>query len=107
MIESLALQYFKTFSEKNSKKLSQLFDENISLMDWEIEITGKQNVLDFNKKLFDNVDSIKVEIIDLVSNENIVMAELLITINGINKINVVDVLVFSNLKIKKIRAYKR
>ena len=36
-IKDIALTYFKTFSEKNIDGLRDMFDDNVTLRDWEID----------------------------------------------------------------------
>jgi len=42
--------YFQYFSEKDVQNLELLFSENIRLVDWEINVIGKKNVIEANKK---------------------------------------------------------
>ena len=42
------LNYFNSWKNKDSSRLSQLLDENITLTDWENKIQGSKNVMNFN-----------------------------------------------------------
>lgn len=104
----IALLYFQTFCKKDLASLEVLFSDNIILMDWQVQLIGKDNILDFNKKFFDSVDSIRIDIERIAIGQDTVIAEIKVVIN--NKINapVVDVFEFDqDNKIKQIRAYKR
>ena len=45
------LQYFKDFSNQNIEGLAESFAEDIHLCDWNIDVEGKENVLDAIKEL--------------------------------------------------------
>ena len=99
--------YFKVFSKKKIDELSELFSDDITLRDWENNASGKTEVLNVNKKIFNNLESISVVPINLYQNENKIIAELEIIINGKEKILVVDIISFNNDgKIKSIKAFK-
>ena len=99
--------YFKVFSKKKIDELSELFSDDITLRDWENNASGKSEVLNVNKKIFNNVESINVVPVNLYKNENKIIAELEIIINGKEKILVVDIISFNNDgKIKSIKAFK-
>jgi len=60
-----------------------------------------------NKNIFDNVKTIEVMSISKYEDNNTVCCEILITINGIDKIQVIDVITFNEqTKIESIKAYK-
>jgi hypothetical protein len=103
----LAQLYFKLFSDKNIGELSKLFHDQVTLIDWEISAVGYDNVVAVNKNIFDNVDTIKVDIVTIAENCNTVIAELLITVNGKDTLDVVDVLSITDSKISSIKAFKR
>ena len=67
---SEGFEYFSAFSEKNIDKLRSMFSIDVSLRDWEIEATGIEEVLKANKKIFENVDSIKVRPLSIYNYEN-------------------------------------
>ncbi len=102
-----ALDYFKSFSEKNIAKISEMFSEDINLQDWEILASGKADVLAANREIFDSVTSINVMPLRLFSEGATVVAELEITIDSETKLSVVDVLDFNdNGLISGIRAFQ-
>ena len=84
-----------------------IVSDDITLRDWENNASGKTEVLNVNKKIFNNVESINVVPVNLYKNENKIIAELEIIINGKEKILVVDIISFNNDgKIKSIKAFK-
>ena len=46
------LQYFKDFSNQNIEALSEMFSEDIHLCDWNIDVTGKENVINAIKDIY-------------------------------------------------------
>ena len=99
---AIAIQYFKDFSNKNIKTLKEHFSEDITLQDWEINAKGMNEVIEANKKIFDEVESIKVNPIQIINNENFLAAQLEITINGKELIHVVDIIKFNENLFKSL-----
>ena len=108
-------EYFVAFSNKNLKKLEEMFHEDILLRDWEISRSGKKEVLAANKNIFDSCDNILVTVetqgVDHTPKSSIVRVynEIKISIDdGSNVIFVVDVLdLDSNTGlIRAVRAFK-
>ena len=111
MILDKSLEYFATFSEKDSEGLRSMFADNVYLRDWEILANGIDEVVAANQDIFDKVETIVVTPIrvwDFLSHEdNVVVAELEIVVNNEETLLVTDILEFDDdEKIKSIRAYK-
>ena len=80
---------------------------NVSLRDWEFEVTGLDSAISIYERIFKNANTIQVDVFNLNIRESIVMAELSIVIDDLPVLRVVDVLEYSsNGKIKALRAYK-
>ena len=106
-IKNTVLSYFKTFSEKNINELREMFDDNITLRDWDIDKQGIESVLDANLNIFQNVKSINVIPQNIISENNFVFAELKIIVNGDEELKVVDLIEFNKKgKIISIKAFK-
>ncbi len=106
-LKTLASEYIYLFSQKNLKELKNLFDENIKLLDWENEIEGINELLDFNAKVFMNFEHIEIDILNIVADENLVFIEMIIKLDKKIELKVVDIIKFSkNNKIIMIKAYK-
>ena len=120
------LQYFKDFSNQNIEGLADSFAEDIHLCDWNIDVSGKENVLGAIKDIYSNVKYITVKPVYFYSNDKDWFAcEILI--DAVNKegmhevddegkdqvtfkwsVEVVDVIHFNkDGKIESIKAYKR
>jgi len=104
----IALMYFQSFCKKDTASLEVLFSDSILLTDWDVQIVGKQNVLNFNQRFFNSVDTIRIDVDRVAVGMDTVMAELTIIINNKIVASIVDVLEFDqDNKIKEIRAYKQ
>ena len=105
-IKDTALSYFKTFSEKNIDGLRDMFDDNVTLRDWEIDKKGIESVLKANLNIFQNVKTINVIPQNIISENNFVFAELKIVVND-DELKVVDLIEFNKKgKIISIKAFK-
>tara|TARA_B100000401_G_scaffold351839_1_gene249456 strand:+ start:272 stop:607 length:336 start_codon:yes stop_codon:yes gene_type:complete len=106
-IKDSAQSYFTIFSEKNINGLREMFDDNVTLRDWDIDKQGIENVLKANLNIFQNVKTIKVIPQNIVSENNFVFAELKIIVNGDEELKVVDIIEFNKKgKIISIKAFK-
>ena len=106
-LKSIAKEYFQFFSSKNIQSLENFFHKNITLRDWEISASGIKNVIEANKKIFSSVESISVNPLNLIEENNYVVAELEITINNKEVLKVVDIIEFDDkFKILSIKAFK-
>ena len=106
-IKDSAQSYFKIFSEKNINGLREMFDDNVTLRDWEIDKQGIENVLKANLNIFQNVKTIKAIPQNIVSENNFVFAELKIVVNDSDELKVVDLIEFNKKgKIISIKAFK-
>ena len=105
-IKDTALSYFKTFSEKNIDGLREMFDDNVTLRDWDIEKKGIESVLKANLNIFQNVKTINAIPQNIISENNFVFAELKIVVNN-DELKVVDLIEFNKKgKIISIKAFK-
>jgi len=106
-IEDIALSYFKKFSEKNIDGLRELFDDNVTLRDWDIDKKGIESVLKANLNIFQNVKTINAIPQNIISENHFVFAELKIVVNDDEELKVVDLIEFNKKgKIISIKAFK-
>ena len=102
-------KYFEALSNKDVDTLEEMYHEDISLRDWLSNPTGKTDVIESNKKLFNACSEVKVTLKKLIANSNIATCEIdidLIHNDGTaDKLLVVDIIEFKDDKIKEIRAY--
>jgi hypothetical protein len=106
MIYTLKTQeYFNAFSSKDVKKLSQLYSPIIRLVDWDIDITGREEVLNANSELF-NLD-FELTLHNVYQSGERTFNEITITI-GDDVLEIMDVITFNQSnQIENITAYKR
>ncbi|WP_435097387.1 hypothetical protein ACIJYG_00830 [Candidatus Pelagibacter bacterium nBUS_27] len=99
-------KYFTYFRSKDINQLKELFDDEIILCDWESEISGLNNVVSQNIKIFKNLGKFDLKIKNIYEISKIVFAEINILTNG-EVIKVIDKIEFNkDNKIIKITAYK-
>ena len=106
-IKDIALSYFQTFSQKNINGLRDLFDDNVTLRDRDINKTGIEKVLQANLNIFQNVKTIHVIPQNIICEKNFISAELKIIVNDEEELKVVDLIEFNKKgKIISIKAFK-
>ncbi len=107
MLKILANKYFELFSNKNIKKIAEMFSEEIILNDPNISSVGKIEVLNTTQNIFNSVTNIEIRVKNLYAENTTVVAELEILIDNNELIKIVDILKFDNSdKIERISAYK-
>jgi ketosteroid isomerase-like protein len=107
MIKEIALNYFRAFAGKDINSLSAMFAPDVSLRDWDICAEGIEAVISANSNIFNAVETIVVNPVNIFSDGKAVIAELSITVDHVEPMRVVDILEFTDDgKIRSIRAYK-
>lgn len=100
-------KYFDLFSNKKIEELSELFSDDIILKDWDINSSGKDNVLESIKNIFEKINSISISLNEYYEDNNNSICEITLDADN-NKINIVDIITFDETgKIQKINAYKQ
>ena len=103
----LASQYFEYFSQQNIEALSEMYADDVTLTDWDIDLGGKDRVIEENKNIFNSIPDLKLEVDNIDHVGNVVYGQITISAKDF-RISVIDVIEFNNQsKIKSIRAYKR
>lgn len=105
-------KYFETFSNQDLDGLSRMFSDDVILVDWEINASGKDEVIEANKKIFQSVDTILVIPYFYYVGEEAYAVEIDVVVNGGQEteetIQVVDIISFNQEGlIQSIEAYKR
>ena len=62
-LENSAMLYFETWNSHNLKNLKMLFNEKCILRDWTLMESGIENVINANKKIFEDVPNIRAEVL--------------------------------------------
>ena len=100
-----AIVYLKHFENKQLSKIKKMLHRDCCLRDWEIDASGRGDVLSAMQSIFQSVDSLSVNIHNAYESKNTAVVEMDIIIDG-NRIHVVDIIDFIDSQIVSIRAYK-
>lgn len=105
-------KYFKTFSNQDLDGLSRMFSDDVILVDWDTNVSGKEEVLEANKKIFQSVDTIDVVPYFYYVGDESYAIEIDVIVNVGKEteetIQVVDIISFNeDGLIQSIEAYKR
>ena len=117
--------YFQAFADKNIEVLTEMFTDDIILIDWNNTFTGKDQVINEVQGIFANFKTIKLEVTDIFSSLNIINAdrgettvsipkddsfacEIVIVFDDLEPLYIMDLIEFDNEgRIKKLTAYNR
>lgn len=102
----LAHNYFKAWNSNDVEQLKPMFNEDIILIDWDVSVEGFDKVIETNQNIFKAVPGIRAEVSNIVTDDNVAIAQIIVHISEDEAIEVVDVLKFVDNKISAIRAYK-
>ena len=118
-------KYFQAFADKDIEVLSEMFTDDIILIDWNNTFTGKDQVVNEVKGIFTNFKTISLEVTDIFSSLNIINAdrgettvsipkddsfacEIVIVFDDLEPLYIMDLIEFdSEGRIKKLTAYNR
>ena len=117
--------YFQAFADKNIEVLTEMFTDDIILIDWNNTFTGKDQVVNEVQGIFANFKTIKLEVTDIFSSLNIINAdrgettvsipkddsfacEIVIVFDDLEPLYIMDLIEFDNEgRIRKLTAYNR
>lgn len=106
-LKALCNEYFTAWSNKDLTKLSDLFDDSMYTRDWTFGVDGKEASLNANKNIFDNVNTCRVEPIELYQDGNTVACHINVFINEDPSFEVLDLITFNDAgKIVKLLAFR-
>ena len=118
-------KYFQAFADKNIEVLTEMFTDDIILIDWNNTFTGKDQVVNEVQGIFANFKIIKLEVTDIFSSLNIINAdrgettvsipkddsfacEIVIVFDDLEPLYIMDLIEFDDEgRIKKLTAYNR
>jgi len=101
-------KYFKLFSNKDLDGLQDLFDKDVSLKDWDINVEGFNNTVQAFHNIFTSVEVIDVTIKDIYGANNKFTCVIEIDIDNLATLKVVDlIIVTDDGLIDSISAYKQ
>ena len=97
-------EYFEAIASKDLIKLSEMYSDKISLVDWNGSWFRPNKVLEANEQLFQNEFELKV--LDIIQSDNKTFNTIVIKINN-EIVEILDVITFDDtFKIISIKAYK-
>ena len=112
-------------ADKNIEVLTEMFTDDIILIDWNNTFTGKDQVVNEVQGIFTNFKTIKLEVTDIFSSLNIINAdrgettvsipkddsfacEIVIVFDDLEPLYIMDLIEFDDEgRIKKLTAYNR
>ena len=103
----LSKKYQEAFNNQDLNKLKSLFHKDVTLKDWERSVSGLNDVIAENEKIFKSVKSLEAISIKEYYSDNTAICVLKIHVNNEETIDVVDIIEFDQEgKILSITAYK-
>jgi len=103
----IAHEYFDAWNAQSSKKLFNLFAEDVKLVDWNIEVKGRDAVLLANENIWRDVPDINATLMDVgTSQTNRAYCHIVIKSKSANlDFSVIDVLSVKDNQIYRVDAY--
>lgn len=105
-MQNLIEKYFYFWNERNLMELKNIFDPNITLQDWNIDVAGQDAVLHATNEIFKNFPEIAIEVEDIVIQADKSAVLFLLKLDALNSFRVIDWLHLRSGKISAIKAYK-
>jgi ketosteroid isomerase-like protein len=108
-LRELSINYFDAFSNCDIARLSKMYHQDIQLVDWVVDVKGKEEVLHVNRNLFDLDFELELLEIEEIQNTNVLKTinRISIHIKAQPPLKVLDVITFDeDGKITKIYAMK-
>ena len=105
--EDLARRFLAAYAAKDLGTIANLLAGDPLLRDWNLEVRGRDAVLEQTQRNFDDAGSITIDIEHLHATQRSAAAEVLITVDERVRLRVVDVFdVDAAGKVTAIRSYK-
>lgn len=105
--EALLRKCLSAYEAKDIETIAAMFSPDVVLRDWNYEVRGKEAAIAEFAKNFADAESLKIEIKHIFAEGLQAAAELEITVNQVEILNVVDVMGFNTSgEITRITAYK-
>ena len=103
--------YFTAWNRHDIDALRALFSTHVELHDWNLRVTGKEEVMKANADIFDAFPNVSIDVVDTLAcaSKRAVTCEIIVQLNDAANatLTVVDVLRFTeDTEISSVRAYK-
>ena len=107
LLETKLREFLSHYESKDLESISRMLAADVLLRDWNLEVRGKEQLLQEFTKNFSAVSSITIDVLKVYTSDSGVCAEILIEVNGEEFLRVVDALNFnSDLEIISVVSYK-
>lgn len=103
-------EYINAWNERDTVTMGDMFHDNVTLRDWDIEVTGKDSVIGANANIWKAVPDIKINIKHTAFNPDTLKIFARIQVKSETEnmlINAIDVVTLKDGKIIQISAYKQ
>ena len=108
--DNLFKEYVAAWNDRDTTKLELMFHENVTLRDWEVEVTGRNSVIGANANIWASVPDIKINVKHTAFNPTTRKLFARIQVISIQQnftIDVIDVITIEDGMIKQVSAYKQ
>lgn len=106
-LAAITRNFLKAYEARQIDVISRLFSQDVILRDWNYEVQGFSAAIAEFEKNFREAENLEIKIIQILTSDQSVAAELEILVNGTDRLAVVDVLNFdAQGRISSIFAYK-
>ena len=106
MNNTIIQQYFDAFTNKDLQVIQSLLADDVALLDWNVQVYGKVDVMKVFANIFNSFNNIEVDIINSIIEGNQAAVQINIQLDDIS-LKVMDAISFTDTSITKIDAYKQ
>jgi len=107
MNTQLVNKYFQLWNAQDAVQFRSLLTDNVSLTDWDLSVSGIDEVVSANENIWANVPDIKIVVLDMAVNANRAYCHIKVSSESEDfELNVIDVLTFDGEKISRVDAFK-
>ena len=92
--EGLVRDFLGFYEAKDINSIDRMLSDDVVIRDWNLEVQGKSNALDFFKKNFRDAESLSIEVRDVFLSESGAAVVVDILVNNVERLSVVDVVTF-------------
>ena len=108
--DTLFKEYIDAWNDRDTFELGRMFHDNVTLRDWEVEVTGRDSVIGANENIWKAIPDIKIRIKHTAFNPDTKKIFGRIQVYSVKEnftINVIDVVTLEGGKIIQVSAYKQ
>ena len=107
-VHAIVKDYMTAWNRRDEQTLANLFHQDVTLKDWDVEVTGNSSVVGANAQIWSNIPDIHILIMHIDVCENKAFAEIAVTSDKEKlHLRVVDVITIQDNKIISVDAFKQ